>query len=66
MQMGEKIGTGGGTWTHDQKIKSLLLYQLSYAGIKSNKNRGNYIGVKGVILDWPQNKARGKIILIEI
>ena len=27
-----EIGTGGGIRTHDQKIKSLLLYQLSYAG----------------------------------
>ena len=26
------LGTGGGIRTHDQKIKSLLLYQLSYAG----------------------------------
>ncbi len=26
------LGTGGGTRTHDQEIKSLLLYQLSYAG----------------------------------
>lgn len=26
------LGTGGGTRTHGQEIKSLLLYQLSYAG----------------------------------